>query len=127
MRIQAHYENPKEFWGEWALPSIARNDPAFGDQNYWRGRIWAPMNFLVYLVLCRWPDMERIRKDLADKSEKLLLKEWLEHRHVHENYNAVTGEGCDSDNSDRFYHWGALLGVVAMAEKGLFPGLSQSL
>ncbi len=127
MRIQAHYENPKEFWGEWALPSIARNDPAFGDQNYWRGRIWAPMNFLVYLALCRWPDMERIRKDLADKSEKLLLKEWLEHRHVHENYNAVTGEGCDSDNSDRFYHWGALLGVVAMAEKGLFPGLGQSL
>ena len=84
-------------------------------------------NFLVYLALCRWPDMERIRKDLADKSEKLLLKEWLEHRHVHENYNAVTGEGCDSDNSDRFYHWGALLGVVAMAEKGLFPGLGQSL
>ena len=67
------------------------------------------------------------RKDLADKSEKLLLKEWLEHRHVHENYNAVTGEGCDSDNSDRFYHWGALLGVVAMAEKRLFPGLGQSL
>ena len=56
MRIQAHYENPKEFWGEWALPSIARNDPAFGDQNYWRGRIWAPMNFLVYLALCRCPE-----------------------------------------------------------------------
>lgn len=86
------------------------------------------MNFLVYLALCRWPDMERIRKDLADKSEKLLLKEWLEHRHIHEKLQRRHRRRLQTaHNSDRFYHWGALLGVVAMAEKGLFPGLSQSL
>ena len=48
---QRHLLNPVEFWGEWVIPSIARNDPAFYDQNYWRGRIWGPMNFLVYLGL----------------------------------------------------------------------------
>ena len=46
------------------------------------------------------------------------MKEWTEHRHVHENYNAITGEGCDAGNSDKFYHWGALLCVIAMAEAG---------
>jgi glycogen debranching enzyme len=43
--ITEHLRNPDEFWGEWVLPSIARNDPAYPDQTYWRGRIWAPMNF----------------------------------------------------------------------------------
>ena len=48
-----HYYNPDEFYGDWMLPSIARNDPAYSDQNYWRGRVWAPLNFLVYLALRR--------------------------------------------------------------------------
>ena len=40
LMIQNHLLNPKEFWGEWMIPSIARDDPAFKDQEYWRGRIW---------------------------------------------------------------------------------------
>ena len=49
---------------------------------------------------------------------KLMLKEWNENRHIHENYNADTGEGCDVPNSDKFYHWGALLGMIGMLESG---------
>ena len=60
-----------------------------------------------------------VQKDLAEKSKKLFLKEWTEHRHVHENYNSMTGEGCDSGNSDKFYHWGALLCMIALMEGGL--------
>ena len=37
---------------------------------------------------------------------------------MHENYNADTGEGCDSKNSDAFYHGGALLGVLALLDEG---------
>ncbi|MBQ8149755.1 MAG: hypothetical protein IJ041_04495 [Clostridia bacterium] len=121
-----HYFNPDEFYGEWMLPSIARNDPAFPDQEYWRGRVWAPLNFLVYLAFTR-AGLDKARRDLAEKSEKLFRKEWSEHRHVHENYSAITGEGCDSGNSDKFYHWGALLCVIAMAEAGCIPGLGQPL
>ena len=125
-RIAAHYFNPEEFYGEWMLPSIARNDPAYADQNYWRGRIWAPLNFLVYLALSR-TELSDVRRDLAQKSAKLFMKEWTEHRHVHENYCANTGEGCNSGNSDKFYHWGALLCVIAMAEAGYIENLGQPL
>ena len=121
-----HYFNPKEFYGNWMLPSIARNDPAYPDQDYWRGRVWAPMNFLVYLALMR-TDLDDVRKDLAQKSVDLFLKEWTEHRHVHENYSAETGEGCDVANSDKFYHWGALLAVVGLAEAGHIPGFGLPL
>lgn len=113
-----HYYNPEEYYGEWMLPSIARNDPAYPDQEYWRGRVWAPLNFLVYLAL-RETELADVRKDLAEKSKKLFLKEWTGHRHVHENYNSMTGEGCDSGNSDKFYHWGALLCMIALMEGGL--------
>ena len=126
LRIAAHYFNPEEFYGEWMLPSIARNDPAFPDQNYWRGRIWAPLNFLTYLALTR-TELSDVRRDLAEKSARLFMKEWTEHRHVHENYCANTGEGCNSGNSDKFYHWGALLCVIAMAESGYIEGFGQPL
>jgi len=115
--IREHFYNPAEFWGDWILPSIARNDPAFADQNYWRGRIWGPMNFLVYLGLLNY-DLPQARKDLAEKSRALLMKNWLEHGYVCENYSAITGEGGEIANSDRYYHWGGLLGLPALIEAG---------
>jgi hypothetical protein len=113
--IEKHLLNPDEFWGEWVIPSIARNDPAFQEQNYWRGRIWGPMNYLVYLGLRNYDD-SGTRRDFAHKSCQLFLKEWREKGHVHENYNAIQGTGDDVSNSDRFYHWGALLGLIALEE-----------
>lgn len=114
--LEKHLLNSNEFWGEWVIPSIARNDPAFHDQNYWRGRIWGPMNYLVYLGLENYDDAE-VRRQFAEKSYKLFLKEWNEKGHVHENYNAILGTGDDVSSSDRFYHWGALLGYVEYLEQ----------
>jgi len=114
--IEKHLLNTKEFWGEWVIPSIARDDPAYADQDYWRGRIWGPMNYLVYLGLKNY-DMPTVRKDFAEKSYALFLKEWSEKGHVHENYNATTGTGDDVTSSDRFYHWGALLGYIEYLEQ----------
>jgi glycogen debranching enzyme len=112
--------NPEEFWGEFVLPSIARDDPAFQDNDYWRGRIWAPMNFLVYLGLRNY-SFDGPRRDLVRKSANLLLREWREKGHVHENYNAVTGDGDDVLSSDKLYHWGALLALMSLIENGHVP------
>ena len=89
--VDEHLLNPKEFWGQWVIPSIARDDPAFKDQNYWRGRIWGPMNYLVYLGLRNYhqPDIDRARRQLSQKSLALFLKDWQANGHVHENYNAI--------------------------------------
>lgn len=114
--VREHLQNPEEFGGTYVIPSIARNDVAFKDQEYWRGRIWGPMNYLVYLGLCNY-DQPRARRELADKSLNLFLKEWKQNGHVHENYNAVTGTGDDVTSSDRFYHWGALLGLISYIEQ----------
>lgn len=114
--VENHLLNPDEFWGQYVIPSIARNDPAFHDQDYWRGRIWGPMNYLAYLGLLNYGD-SATRAAFAQKSYDLFLKEWSEKRHVHENYNAMSGTGDDVSSSDRFYHWGALLGYVEYLDR----------
>jgi len=115
--IKEHFYNPDEFWGEWIMPSIARNDSAFKDNNYWRGRIWAPMNFLVYCGMRNY-NLPDARKDLVEKSSKIILKSWNREHHVYENNNSVTGVGDDVRNSDKFYHWGALLAFIKLLEDG---------
>lgn len=117
--INDHLLNPDEFWGEWVIPATPRNDPAFDDNIYWRGRVWAPLNFLVYLGLRNY-DFKEVRKSLAEKSEKLLMKSWLTNGYVFENYNSTTGQGDDTPRSDKFYHWGALLGFIGLLESGYY-------
>jgi putative isomerase len=113
--VQEHLLNAQEFGGDWMIPSIARSDAAFKDQEYWRGRIWGPMNYLVYLGLLNY-DQPSARKELAGKSRALFEQEWKQQGHVHENYNAITGLGDDVSSSDRFYHWGALLALIDVME-----------
>ncbi len=115
--IDGHFFNPSEFWGEWIIPSISRNNAYFKRQDYWRGRIWAPMNYLVYLGLRNY-NLPDAQKALAEKSAKLLLQSWTGERHVYENYNTIHGTGNDRLNSDGFYHWGALLGYISLIEDG---------
>ncbi|MBQ4627675.1 MAG: hypothetical protein IJB44_01220, partial [Clostridia bacterium] len=111
--MDEHFYNPEEFWGDYIMPTIARNDPAYPDQNYWRGRIWAPTNFLAYIAM-KHAGLKKECNDFADKSEELLLKEWRMHGHVHENYSGDNGMGCGVGNSDKFYHWGGLLAYIAL-------------
>lgn len=113
--INEHLMNPEEFWGEFVLPSISRNDKAFKHNNYWRGRIWPPMNFLVAEGLKRYDFYEQSFM-LTEKSLKLFKAEWDEKNHIHENYNSVNGQGDDVLNSEPVYNWGGLLPFLAVQE-----------
>ncbi len=124
--ISEHFFNPREFWGDWILPACSRDDPAYGDNVYWRGRIWPPMNFLVYLGLRNY-NLPEARAELARKSKDMLLRAWRERRQVPENFNADTGEGWDVTSSDPFYHWGGLLGIMTLMEKSHVPSFESPL
>lgn len=53
---------------------------------------------------------------LAESSRNIILREWCEHGHVHENYSGIDGSGCGVENSCSFYHWGGLLGYIAIIQ-----------
>lgn len=119
--IEDHFFNPKEFAGEWIIPSIARNDKDFQKQRYWKGAIWPPLNFLTYLSLRNYP-LKKAQEILAEKSLELFLNEWKRKGYVSENYSSITGTGDDSRlSSDKFHSWGTLFGFISFIDKGYMP------
>ncbi|HNQ22923.1 MAG TPA: trehalase family glycosidase [Phycisphaerae bacterium] len=113
--VREHLLNNDEFWGPYVIPSIARNDPAFADNDYWRGRIWGPFNFLVAEGLRRY-HFDDVAADLASRGLRMFLENWQADGGVYENYNATTGKGADVWNAARLYHWGGLLALTALQE-----------
>jgi putative isomerase len=119
--VGRYLRDERFFGGHWALPSTPRTDVESASRSYyWRGRVWPPMNFLIYIGLRRLGLADE-RSWLAERSGELAMKEWREARHVHENYSAQTGEGCDKANSEPFHSWGALLSLIPLIESGAEP------
>jgi neutral trehalase len=111
--MEKYLLNESEFWGEYVLPSISKKDPSFTEQHYWRGRILAPLNAIVYHAL-KDAKLDKEAHLLAQKSEKLMCKGWKNDARIYENYGAIDGLGNSARQSDAFYHWGALLGYIAV-------------
>ena len=122
--MKKHYFNPNEFYGDFVMPSISRNDTAFKGNTYWRGRIWAPLNMLVYMGMQNY-DLPEAKKDLSERSKALFLKSWNEDGAIYENYNSVTGQGKDVKNADGYYHWGALLAFIPLLENGFLQPINK--
>ncbi|MCP2605074.1 hypothetical protein NLC29_02850, partial [Candidatus Aminicenantes bacterium AH-873-B07] len=106
-----HLLNNKEFWGEYVIPTISRDNPAFQDQQYWRGTIWPPTNYLIYQGLKRYK-FDKIASEFAIKSAKLFLKSWKKYRLCRENYNSITGEG----GGQRYQSWGPLFALILLED-----------
>lgn len=116
--VDRYLRNERFFGGQWAIPSTPRTDAESASRSYyWRGRVWPPMNFLVYIGLRRLGLADE-RRWLSERSAGVAMKEWSEARHVHENYSALTGEGCDKENSEPFHSWGALLSLIPLIDSG---------
>jgi putative isomerase len=110
-----YLKDEKTFAGPYPLPNATRDDPAFADNVYWRGRIWPNVNYIVWLGLRRYGFLAEA-KTLADQSHALFMQSWQSQRIAAENYNATTGEAMDQGDTDPFYIWAALLPLMAVGE-----------
>lgn len=109
--LRTLFHDTNKFAGEWILPTISRDDPLYPRQDYWRGKVWAPVNYLVYqgLKINEWDEEARL---LAESSARMFFKPWREKAECRENFLATTGEG----SSDPHYTWGALMALIAVEE-----------
>jgi hypothetical protein len=103
--------NSKEYWGDFVIPTISRDDPAFKDQQYWRGTIWPPTNYLVYqgLKAC---GQDTVASEFAAKSTDLFLKTWKNFQLCPENFDSRTGEA----GGQRYQSWGPLFALIGLEE-----------
>ena len=103
--------DPARFWGDWVLPTIARDDPAFPEQQYWRGSIWPPMNYLILHGLRRY-GFRHLAAELAWKSADMFLADRRRTGMCRENFDSRTGRGC----GQRFQSWAPLFALGALEE-----------
>lgn len=113
--ITGYLNDPAKLGGDPGLPSVTRDDPAYADNVYWRGRIWGPLNFWVHQGLLR-TGREEEAAELADRSWRLFESGWRD-RLCGENYNAETGAIHDQPDTDGFYAWGVLLASVLVVDR----------
>jgi hypothetical protein len=111
LKILRHLLNPAEFWGDYVLPTISRDDPAFNDQQYWRGTIWPPTNYLVYQGLKAY-GFDLVAADFAKKSTDLFLRIWKNYQLCPENFDSRTGEA----GGQRYQSWGPLFALIGVEE-----------
>lgn len=106
--------DPQKFGGKWRLPSVTRDDPAYHDNVYWRGRIWPPLNYLTYQGLKR-AGLDDVAAELAVDTGEVFKAAWAR-RQCPENFSAETGLGDDQPDTDLFYGWGVLMPIIAVNE-----------
>jgi neutral trehalase len=99
------------FWGPYVIPTISRDDPAFDEQQYWRGSIWPPINYLIYHGLRRY-GFHAAATQLASRSVDLFIGTWREHQLCRENYDSRTGQGA----GHRHQSWGPLFALIGIEE-----------
>ena len=104
--------------------SIARSDSSFADNNYWRGRTWAPHHLLLWWSLKAYdhvPAVRAARLELVAQGLALAEALWTRYAQVPENVNSAIGIPEDSPHgigADPFYAWGALFGFISFLEAG---------
>jgi glycogen debranching enzyme len=105
----------KKFWGEYVLPSVARDDPAFLEQRYWRGRIWSPMNYLVYVGLKRY-GFNAEATELARKTTALARTAWERDGKLYESYSGLDGRGGYGQSGSSVASFGSLMHLLGIEE-----------
>jgi glycogen debranching enzyme len=86
-RVIGHLTDPAEFWGEYAIPSVARNDPHFAPDRMWRGPVWVNINY-IFIEALRQVGKFDLANVLIEKTLNLIMGQ----PGVYEYYHAETGE-----------------------------------
>jgi glycogen debranching enzyme len=86
-RLIAHLTDPNEFWGEYVIPTVARNDPHFDSETMWRGPVWLNINYF-FIEALRQLDEQELAHTLLNKTLNLVMSQ----PSIYEYYNSDTGE-----------------------------------
>ncbi len=86
-RLIGHLTNTDEFWNEYVIPTVARDDEHFNPAMMWRGPVWANINYFFIEALQQIGEMA-LATQLRAKTLDLIQS----HDSIYEYYNANTGE-----------------------------------
>ncbi|UCC85601.1 MAG: hypothetical protein JSV81_12125 [Anaerolineales bacterium] len=119
-RLIAHLTNPEEFWGEYIIPSVARNDPHYDPETMWRGPVWVNINYFFIEALRQVGEY-----DLADTLLQKTLDLMMSQPSIYEYYNSETGE--PPATAANIFGWTAAVFIdlaiqASLEEESVSPG-----
>jgi glycogen debranching enzyme len=86
-RLIAHLTDPDQFWGQYAVPSVARSDPHYDPERMWRGPVWVNINYIFIEALRQVGELD-LAKTLTEKTLRLIMDQ----PGIYEYYHAETGK-----------------------------------
>jgi len=86
-RLVAHLTDGDEFWGEYVIPTVARNDPHYDPETMWRGPVWININYF-FIEALRQAGEEALARRLREKTLEMVMSRVS----IYEYYNSETGE-----------------------------------
>ncbi len=112
-RMLKHLLDPKEFWGDYVVPSLSRDDPAFRAENQqkMRGSVRPETNYLLYQGLKAY-GFDAVASEFAKKSVDIFLNTWLNYQVSPDSFNSLTGEA----GPGRFRNGGPLFALLGVEE-----------
>jgi putative isomerase len=117
-RVIAHLKDPHEFWGEFVIPTVARNDPHYDPNTMWRGPVWANINYFFIEALNQVGEVE-LARTLRQKTLDLIMR----HRNIYEFYQAETGDA--PEKAAGIFGWTAAVFIdlaISASQDELSPG-----
>lgn len=86
-RLIQHLQNPDEFWSDYVLPTVARNDPAYNHEAMWRGPVWANINYFFIEALQKTGEFV-LAHELREKTLEIIMAS----PGIHEYYSSEDGK-----------------------------------
>ena len=111
--VKKHLTNPNEFWSDYGLRTLAKNEPVYnlvesGNPSNWQGPIWIVSTYLMFKGLLNYgyrAEAEQVARNLLTN----LCRDLTENGALHEYYNPETGI---SNINLGFMNWNALAGLM---------------
>lgn len=101
LAILGQIRDEDQLWSEFGVRSLSFSDPAFGTgENYWRGAVWANMNYLILDALQFYA--KEAEKEVSELAAQIyfelrvnfvsnVYRNWQETHSVWESYDGTTG------------------------------------
>jgi putative isomerase len=119
LAIARHLLNPKEFWSQYGVRTLAADEPLYDPQTgYWRGPVWVISDYLLMHGLMNYGYRKQALA-LAEETIKLLVHDLERTGGMNECYNPETGAPVGAGH---FLSWDLLSEhMVQEAETGADP------
>ena len=114
-RLIGHLKNEKEFNRFHRVPSISADAPAYcARAGYWRGGVWAPVNYFILkgLTLC---GEHELAAEIAENTNRNVAKVYKDTGTIWEVYSPESNELADETKPD-FTGWSAMPAINFLIE-----------